>query len=151
MKKISLMIFLFIVSFSLFSCKKKEYKMFKINEERFFIDEIYQYINNNKGYCLIDVRSLNEEYAKGHFRGFINYDIKKGNVDEFVYRITTMYSKDKAIFIIDQDGNDVIKLMEALKQAQYQKIYIYLGGYHNLLQANQDDFVVVEGTDDCGC
>ena len=71
--------------------------------------------------------------------------------DEFVYKISSMYSKDKVIFMIDSDGSVVEILQQALKEEGYKKIYIYLGGYQKLLEKNDSDFVVVTGTDDCGC
>lgn len=151
MRKISFLLILSIILLSLTSCKKEEYKKYTTNEEKDFINQIYKYIDNNKEYCLIDVRDLETEYALGHFKGFINYSIEKGSVDEFVYKIKTMYSKEKAIFIIDKDGSKVEELMDALKNEGYPKIYIYLGGYEKLEQNNNDDFIVVTGTDDCGC
>ena len=74
---------------------------------------------------MVDVRDLDNAFAKGHFRGFINYDIEKGNMDEFIYRIESMYSKDKTIFIIDEDGSWVQQLQQALKKAKYKKVIIY--------------------------
>ncbi len=96
MKKISLIFVILILLVTISSCK--ETTDYEIGEERAFIDAIYKYIDSNKkNYCLIDVRDLDEAFAKGHFRGFINYDIEKGNIDEFIYKIESMYSKDKAI------------------------------------------------------
>ncbi len=152
MKKISFLILILLMIFSLTSCKKTEYKSYNIGEEKAFIDKIYSYIDKgDNNYLLIDVRSLNTDYANGHFRGFINYDIANGNIDEFVYRITSMYSKEKSIFIIDKDGSHVKSLMNALKEKKYKRIYIYLGGYDKLNSANQSDFEIITGTNDCGC
>lgn len=152
MKKISFVIILFICLLCLSSCKKSKYVTYNIGEEQKFFDQVYEFIDKeNNNYCLVDVRELETSYASGHFRGFINYDIKNGSVDEFVYKMKSMYSLDKAIFIIDEDGTDVTTLMDALKDEGYKKIYIYLGGYQKLNEANNSDFVVVTGTDDCGC
>lgn len=151
MKKISFLLIISILLICLTSCKKEEYKKYSIGEEKEFINQIYDYIDNNKEYCLIDVRDLETEYAEGHFKGFINYSIEKGSTNEFVYKIKSMYSKEKAIFIIDKDGSNVEELMNALKEEGYQKIYIYLGGYETLEKNNNDDFIVVTGKDDCGC
>lgn len=151
MKKSSIILLVFLMLLSLSGCQKK-YQSYSVGEERKFIEKIYEYIEEDENnYCLIDVRSLDESYAKGHFFGFINYDITRGNINEFVYKIESMYSKDKAIFMIDEDGSYVQKLMEALKEVKYKKIYIYEGGYSRLLNANNDDFSVVTGKDDCGC
>ncbi len=151
MKKISFLFIFILLTLTLTSCKKEEYKSFKIGEEKEFIDQIYEYIDNDKEYCLIDVRDLETEYAKGHFKGFINYSIEKGNIEEFTYKIESMYSVEKAIFIVDKDGTKVTDLMNALKNNGYKKIYIYLGGYNLLEEKNNNDFVVVTGKDDCGC
>lgn len=151
MKKISFLLIIFIIIFSLTSCKKEEYKTFGIGKEKQFIDQIYEYIDNDKEYCLIDLRDLETEYALGHFKGFINYSIEKGNTAEFVYKIKSMYSTNKTIFMIDKDGTKVEELMNALKDEGYPKIYIYLGGYEKLNESNNDDFVIVTGKDDCGC
>lgn len=152
MKKISFLICTLFMLFTLVSCRKQIYKSYDIGEEELFINEIYKCIDDNKNnYCLIDVRDLNNEYGLGHFRGFINYDINKGSADEFVYKISSMYSKDKIIFMIDSDGSVVEILQQALKEEGYKKIYIYLGGYQKLLEKNDSDFVVVTGIDDCGC
>ena len=151
MKRISFLLIMLFILICLTSCKKEEYKKYNIGQEKEFINQIYDYIDNNKEYCLIDVRDLETEYSTGHFKGFINYSIEKGNTSEFVYKIKSMYSKEKAIFIIDKDGSKVEELMAALKEEGYPKIYIYLGGYGNLEKNNNDDFIVVTGTDDCGC
>lgn len=151
MKKSSIIILFFLMLLSLTSCQRN-YQSFAIGEENKFIDKIYDYIEKNEhNYVLVDVRQLDEEYAKGHFFGFINYDIENGSIGEFVYKIESMYSKDKAIFIIDKDGSYVNELMQALKNKKYKKIYIYEGGYSRLFDANNNDFTVVIGKDDCGC
>ena len=150
MKEISLIFVILILLVTISSCK--ETTDYEIGEERAFIDAIYKYIDSNKkNYCLIDVRDLDEAFAKGHFRGFINYDIEKGNIDEFIYKIESMYSKDKAIFIIDEDGSWVQQLQQALKKVNYKTVIIYLGGYQRLEKANQNDFEIITGKDDCGC
>ena len=150
MKKINLIFVIVMMLLVISSCQKTTVD--QIGEERSFIDEIYKYIDSNKtNYCLVDVRDLDNAFAKGHFRGFINYDIEKGNMDEFIYRIESMYSKDKTIFIIDEDGSWVQQLQQALKKAKYKKVIIYLGGYQRLEKENQNDFEVVTGKDDCGC
>ncbi len=147
MKKINLVLCLFIILLFITSCNKT----FKKEKAEVFIDEIYKCIESGKPYCLIDVRKLNEEYAIGHFKGFINYDIENGSVSEFVYKIESMYSKDKTLFIIDKDGSQVSILKDALKKAGYHKINIYLGGYDELLKANHGDFEIEVGIDNCGC
>ena len=150
MKKINLIFVIVMMLLVISSCQKTT--VYQIGEERSFIDEIYKYIDSNKkNYCLVDVRDLDNAFAKGHFRGFINYDIEKGNMDEFIYRIESMYSKDKTIFIIVEDGSWVQQLQQALKKAKYKKVIIYLGGYQRLEKENQNDFEVVTGKDDCGC
>lgn len=137
-----------ILSCSLMSCKK----IYKENEARAFIDEIYEYIDSNKGnYGLIDVRPLDESYALGHFKGFINYDIEEGTINEFIYKIESLYTKEKALFLIDEDGSKVIALKDVLKEHGYKKVYIFLGGYEKLALENQNDFIVVTGKEDCGC
>lgn len=151
MKKISFLIFVSVLLLCITSCKKKVYRIYNVGEEKEFIDQIYKYIDNNEEYCLIDVRDLETEYAIGHFKGFINYNIGKGSTEEFVYKVKSMYSKEKAIFIIDKDGSKVETLMEVLKEEGYPKIYVYLGGYSILEQNNNNDFIIVTGTDDCGC
>ena len=150
MKKISLLILIFI---SMFLFKKKKKKTnYIVGEERAFIDKIYEYIEKKpKDYCLVDVRDLNEAYGMGHFRGFINYDIQNGNTDEFIYKIESMYSKDKTIFIIDEDGSYVETLQSVLNTRGYKKVIIYLGGYERLKDENKNDFEIVSGIDDCGC
>lgn len=150
MKKISLLLMVILIGLCLCGCQK-QYKTYSVGEERKFIDKIYEYIDKDNDYCLIDVRNLDEEYAKGHFFGFINYDIKKGTLEEFKYKIESMYSKDFAIFIIDSDGTYVKSLQEVLKEVGYKKIYIYEGGYYKLSLENNDDFSIVTGKDDCGC
>lgn len=152
MKKISIII-IFLLGLLLFaSCNIKTYKTYEEDMAKEFIDEIYEYIDNGKAnYCLIDVRDLNTSYANGHFKGFINYDIKNGTIDEFLYKIESMYSKDKTIFIIDEDGSNIEELMNKLKDKGYKKIHGYLGGYNRLEEENNNDFEVVTGTDDCGC
>ncbi len=148
MKRINLFLFLVLTLFLLTSCAKiKEYDSTTSEE---YIDLIYNHIDKDKEYLLIDARSL-EEYAKGHFFGFINYDIEKGTLDEFGYKIESMHSKDKSIFIIDEDGRYVESLASVLLDAGYKKIYIYTSGFNKLNEYNNDDFQIVTGTDDCEC
>ena len=98
MKKINLIFVIIMMLLVISSCQKTT--VYQIGEERSFIDEIYKYIDSNKkNYCLVDVRDLDNAFAKGHFRGFINYDIEKGNMDEFIYRIESMYSKIKQFLL----------------------------------------------------
>lgn len=151
MKKLSIIVIILFCLFMCTSCKKEEFKQYVENEARSFIDEIYSYIDKKKDYCLIDARSLNEDFASGHFRGFINYDIESGSLDEFSYKIESMYAKDTVIFIIDKDGSNINDLMIKLKEVGYKKIHGYLGGYEKLLKENKNDFDIVTGTDDCGC
>ena len=149
MKKISLIIVTIFSIFLLSSCQK--IKTYPSDDARLFIDEIYQHISQSKGdYALIDVRYL-EDYGNGHFKGVINYDIENGSEEEFLYKIESLYNKEKTLFLIDQDGQNVEALSLVLKKAGYKKIRIYLGGYENLVKVNQDDFQIVTGIDDCGC
>ena len=62
-----------------------------------------------------------------------------------------MYSKDKTIFIIDEDGSYVETLQSVLNTRGYKKVIIYLGGYERLKDENKNDFEIVNGIDDCGC
>ena len=131
MKKINLIFVIVMMLLVISSCQKTT--VYQIGEERSFIDEIYKYIDSNKkNYCLVDVRDLDNAFAKGHFRGFINYDIEKGNMDEFIYRIESMYSKDKTIFIIDEDGSWVQQLQQALKKAKYKVVWKIISGKKNI-------------------
>ena len=148
MKKINYFILLLFCLLTLTSCNKL--KSYSASSGKDFIDEIYSYIDSEKDYLLIDVRSI-DEYASGHFFGFTNYDIDKGSVDEFVYKISSMHSKKKAIFIVDKDGSNVESLGNALKDAGYKKVYIYLDGYTELSKNNENDFSIVTGTSDCEC
>ena len=152
MKNSSIIIVFLILLLTLSSCGKKNYMIYDEASSRKFINEIYDHIEKGKSdYCLIDVRDLNNSYASGHFKGFINYDIQNGTIDEFLYKIESMYSKDKTIFIIDEDGSKIEELMKELKNKGYKKIHGYTGGYNNLLKENNNDFEIVTGTDDCGC
>lgn len=151
MKKISILLIALLL-IMITSCVNTQYKYYGIGDEKRFIDKIYEYVDEEKHeYCLVDVRELEEEYAMGHFFGFTNYDIKNGSIEEFVYKMESMYSKNRAVFIIDSDGSYVDSLLKALKECNYKKIYVYEGGYSRLLAANNGDFSVVTGTDDCGC
>ena len=124
MKKYSLIFILVLMLIVVCGCSK--IKIYKVDEERTFIDEIYKHISKSKNdYFLVDARELNTKYASGHFRGFINYDIKNGTIDEFLYKIESLYAKNKTAFIIDEDGEYVEMLATSLKDAGYKKIYIY--------------------------
>ena len=152
MKKISILLITLIMTLFISSCANTQYKYYGIGDEKRFIDKIYEYVDEEKHeYCLVDVRTLEEEYAQGHFFGFINYDIKNGTIEEFIYKMESMYSKNRAVFIIDSDGTYVDNLLKVLKDKGYKKIYVYEGGYSRLVAANNGDFSIVTGTDDCGC
>lgn len=156
MKKISkifICLFLFLILFFMTSCRKKISK-YELNEGISFLEKIKEYaLKNEHDYVLIDLRQLDEEYAMGHFFGFTNYDLTRGNLDEFGAFVSNMYNPEKTVFIIDKDGNTVEQASQKLKQIGYKNIHIYLGGYEKLNTYNENEnyFRIVTGKEDCNC
>ncbi len=143
---------LFIV-ITLSSCVKK-IQEYDSDEGTNFLEKIKEYAKRNEhDYVLIDLRNLEEEYAKGHFYGFTSYDLAQGSLDEFSNFVLSMYHKEKTIFIIDKDGSLVHSAASVLKKAGYKKIHIYLGGYSKLKEYNENEtyFREVFGKDGCNC
>lgn len=135
------------------SCSKK-IKTYEKTDGVAFLEEIQslsKIVDHN--YVLLDVRKLDEEYALGHFYGFTNYDLTKGNVDELVSYMKGMHHIEKHIFIIDRDGSLVQDASSSLKKAGYKKISIYLGGFETLKEYNTGEtyFKIVTGKEDCAC
>lgn len=151
--KILIFLFLFLLMFFITSCSKK-IKTYESDNGIAFLEKIKEYsLKNEHDYVLIDVRDLDEEYAKGHFFGFTNYDLSKGNLDEFGNFVESMYNKEKTMFIIDRDGTFVESVSQKLKKIGYKKIYVYLGGYEKLNEYNVDETYirVVTGKEGCNC
>ena len=79
MKKISFLLIITLSLFVLVSCKIK-----KTSKEE-YVDLLYRYhtLMKEENVC-IDLRDLNQEYANGHIKGFINYNYQNGSDEEFL-------------------------------------------------------------------
>lgn len=143
-------IFLIILSIffilTLTSCTIK-----KLNKDE-YINLVYKYHTlMEKDNVCIDLRDLNTSYAKGHIKGFINYNYRNGSDEEFIVFMNTMYNKNIYVFLIDEDGSDVFHVAKLLKDNGYRHIIIYDGGYQKLEQYAKKYMQIVSGIDDCGC
>lgn len=144
MKKINLTLIIFIL-LMLTSCKVKSYS----KEE--YVDKIYHYhVLQEKDNVCVDLRTL-EEYGKGHIKGFVNYNYKNGSNEEFISYMTSMYDKNIYIFLIDEDGKNVVDASSILKKEGYKNIIIFEKGYDNLELYASKNLEIVEGIDDCNC
>lgn len=149
MKKINLFLLTGIVFLS--SCVVKKIKVYEENQAIKFLDETQKYTSTTRDdYVLLDLRDLNNSFAKEHFVGFINYDINNGSFEELMQKLI-IANKQDTIFIIDEKGKDVIRVAEYLKKCGYKKIIIYLGGYENLRKNNSNYFTTRSGIEDCDC
>lgn len=149
MKKINLFLLTGIVFLS--SCVVKKIKVYEENKAIKFLDETQKYTSTTRDdYVLLDLRDLNNSFAKEHFVGFINYDINNGSFEELMQKLI-IANKQDTIFIIDEKGKDVIKVAEYLKKCGYKKIIIYPGGYENLRKNNSNYFTTRSGIEDCDC
>lgn len=149
MKKINLFLLTGIVFLS--SCVVKKIKVYEESQAIKFLDETQKYTSTTRDdYVLLDLRDLNNSFAKEHFVGFINYDINNGSFEELMQKLI-IANKQDTIFIIDEKGKDVIKVAEYLKKCGYKKIIIYLGGYENLRKNNSNYFTTRSGIEDCDC
>ena len=144
MKKINLTLIIFIL-LMLTSCKVKSYSKEK------YVDKIYHYhVLQEKDNVCVDLRTL-EEYGKGHIKGFVNYNYQNGSNEEFIYYMTSMYDKNIYIFLIDEDGKNVVDASSILKKEGYKNIIIFEEGYDNLELYASKNLEIVEGIDDCNC
>lgn len=144
MKKINLTLIIFIL-LMLTSCKVKSYSKEK------YVDKIYHYhVLQEKDNVCVDLRAL-EEYGKGHIKGFVNYNYQNGSNEEFISYMTSMYDKNTYIFLIDEDGKNVVDASSILKKEGYKNIIIFEEGYDNLELYASKNLEIVEGIDDCNC
>lgn len=166
MKKIYKLITLLIcitMMFGLAGCKKVN--VISENQADKYIDAYYEFLSDQKqGFVAIDLRDLNDEYAKGHLKGFISYtyyktrnsgetdaDYEKRMSENFRSWVKYNYSTSLTIFLIDSDG--LLAKQEAVKllNQKYKKIYVFEGGYDLLSQSAVGIVEIITGTDDCGC
>ena len=85
MKKISLFLLIGIVFLT--SCVVKKIKVYEENQANKFLDETKKYTSTTRDdYVLLDLRDLNNSFAKEHFVGFINYDINNGSFEELMQK-----------------------------------------------------------------
>lgn len=146
MKRISLFVLVISTLLLLSSCKVKS-----LSKED-YVELYYSYhVYQEKETGCIDLRDLNGEYAKGHIKGFVNYNYQNGNVEEFIYYVSSLFNKKTYIFLIDNNGEYVKEASKILKQEGYKHIIIYEKGYKNLIEYAKEYLQIVEGTDDCGC
>lgn len=81
-------------------CKK--IKVYEENQAIKFLDETQKYTSTTRDdYVLLDLRDLNNSFAKEHFVGFINYDINNGSFEELMQKLI-IANKQDTIFIIDE-------------------------------------------------
>lgn len=150
MKKLILIISLLLL-ITTTSCISKKIKTFEKDEAKAFLELANEYNTKmDHNYVLIDLRELNTKYKEGHFFGFINYDIKNGSLENLQNKLKN-HHYSKSIFLIDESGEDVEKVANFLKEIGYKKIYIYLGGYSQLVTVNDNYFTITTGTKDCDC
>lgn len=149
MKKVSLIMLLGLVFFS--SCVVKKIKVYEKSQILNFLDETKKYTSTTRNdYVLLDLRNLNDAYAIEHFVGFINYDINNGTLEELKQKLI-IANKTDTIFIIDENGDDVIEVAQYLKKCGYKKLIIYLGGFKNIKSNANDYFMIKSGIEDCAC
>ena len=146
MKRISLLVILLSSLFLLTSCKIKT-----LSKEK-YVEQFYEYhVQSKKEAVGIDLRDLNTDYASGHIKGFVNYNFQKGNKEEFIIFVTSLYNKNTYIFLIDSNGEYVIEAANYLKEEGYKNIIVYENGYDDIKDYAKNSLQIVEGTDDCGC
>lgn len=157
-----LIICLVLGSSLLISCKHTY--IYDENDSESFIDAYYDFLALGKDdFVAIDLRNLNYQYAQGHLKGFRNYQYEldqKSKEDDLTYqnRCSSTFlswmkknvNKKTTIFLLDNDGTIVLKEAPKLKASGYQNIYLYLGGYNQLISNNQK-IQIITGSDDCQC
>lgn len=146
MKRISLIVLLLLSIFVLSSCQ------IKTTSKEEYVKLYYDYhVQSKKSTGAIDLRDLNTDFASGHIKGFVNYNYQKGNKEEFIYYVSSMYNKNTYIFLIDNNGESVVEASNILKEEGYKHIIIYQEGYSMLEDYAKEYLQIVTGTDDCGC
>lgn len=152
-----------ILMFGLVGCKKVN--IISENQPDKYIDAYYEFLSDQKqGFVAIDLRNLNEEYAKGHLKGFISYtyyktrnsgetdaEYEKRMSENFRSWIKYNYSTSLTIFLVDNDGKLAKQEAAKLLNQKYKKIYVFEGGYDLLSQSAKGIVEIVTGTADCGC
>ena len=147
MKKCSFL--LIVVIFTLFLLSSCSIKNVSQDE---YLELLYKYhVLEEKENACIDLRDLHSSYSAGHIKGFVNYNYNNGSKEEFLIYVSSMYSKDVYIFLIDEDGSIINEAAQVLKNAGYKHIIVYEEGYKKLEEKAKESFHIIEGIDDCGC
>lgn len=80
-------------------CKK--IKVYEENQAIKFLDETQKYTSTTRDdYVLLDLRDLNNSFAKEHFVGFINYDINNGSFEELMQKLIIANKQDTILLLM---------------------------------------------------
>lgn len=162
-KKISCLILVIIYILSITGCKKTY--IYHNEKAVDYLNAYYEYLSDEKqDFIGIDLRDLETAYASGHLKGFIsyNYNLKRKRTEDettYLQRCSTAFQRwirqnvDKrtTIFLIDQNGTNVLSEAVKLKSSGYKNIHIYAEGYKTLNEYNHNIIPIITGIEDCGC
>ena len=139
-KRVCVLITIFLISILMVSCKKKEVKYF--ND----VNEFENIFNNALKY---DIRN-NEDCEKGHIPSFMCMGGVTDNQKLVDTILVTIKSKDKNIIIIsyENDTERLNEIFELLIKNKCYNLYSFYGGYENYANLKGEEFTP-EGGCDC--
>ena len=114
-----------------------------------YLDAFYEAINTEGAkYAAFDLRSK-ENYETEHLRHFQNYDLNKGNIEEFNSYLTKNYASKYTIYIYIETLDDLEYFDDLLNI--YKDVNVYIGDYESFRNLGEELFTFDSGEYDCNC
>lgn len=114
-----------------------------------YLDYFYEAINTEGAkYAAFDLRSK-VSYEIEHLRHFQNYDLNKGNIEEFNSYLTKNYASKYTIYIYIE-SLDNLEYFDVLLNT-YKEVHIYIGDYESFRSLGEELFIFDSGEYDCNC
>ncbi len=150
-KKISLYISIFLLTFVLASC------VTITDDEQKFIDKLYEQQIGSINGLVVDLRVRGTEaeekntFSEHHISGAKSFDVTLD--EDFASWISKLSNNKVTIFLVDSGHGEYEEIVDILKKINYKKIIVYTKGYEYLrtTKAFIDTIYEGRGIDDCGC
>ncbi len=114
-----------------------------------YLDDFYEAINTEGAkYAAFDLRSK-VSYEIEHLRHFQNYDLNKGNIEEFNSYLTKNYASKYTIYIYIETLDNLEYFDDLLNT--YKEVHIYIGDYESFRSLGEELFIFDSGEYDCNC
>lgn len=150
-KKISLILSFFLLTFLLTSC------VTVTDDEQKFVDKLYEQQIGKINGLVVDLRVRGTEaeeektFSKYHISGAKSFDVNQD--EDFTSWISKLSNNKVTIFLVDSGNGEYEEILDILKSLKYKNIVVYTKGYEYLRTTKPFTDAIYEGhgIEDCGC